>query len=177
MPYLWTVKTLKGDFLYNTTDVAIWTTVEVGTGITAGCMATLRPLLHRFLGHDSTGASVAHSGWPKQRPHGTHDRIPSNGPDGEVMEELVLAPNHTTGPITTITSKSGIRQKESSWLDRSYHDCIEDDVLPTRTHSSTHRIETKLVLGGISRSIEVSTTEERSDEDTAVGHATVREEV
>ncbi|KAI6854616.1 hypothetical protein KC323_g8703 [Hortaea werneckii] len=34
-----------GDFLYNTVGLAIWTTVEVGVGITASCMATLRPLL------------------------------------------------------------------------------------------------------------------------------------
>ncbi|KAF2210361.1 hypothetical protein CERZMDRAFT_28819, partial [Cercospora zeae-maydis SCOH1-5] len=34
----------EGDFLFNTVGVAIWTTVEIGVGITAGCMATLRPL-------------------------------------------------------------------------------------------------------------------------------------
>ncbi|KAL6703667.1 hypothetical protein ACN47E_009441 [Coniothyrium glycines] len=33
------------DFLYATTDVAIWSTVEPGIGITAGCIATLRPLV------------------------------------------------------------------------------------------------------------------------------------
>ncbi|EME85190.1 uncharacterized protein MYCFIDRAFT_119694, partial [Pseudocercospora fijiensis CIRAD86] len=35
----------EGDFLYTTVGVAIWTTVEIGVGITAGCMATLRPLI------------------------------------------------------------------------------------------------------------------------------------
>lgn len=45
----------KGDFLYRTTDFAIWTTVEVGVGITAGCIATLRPLLKASLG--TTGQS------------------------------------------------------------------------------------------------------------------------
>lgn len=29
----------------NTVGVAIWTTVEIGVGITAGCLATLRPLI------------------------------------------------------------------------------------------------------------------------------------
>lgn len=33
------------DFLYATVDVAIWSAVEQGLAITAGCLATLRPLL------------------------------------------------------------------------------------------------------------------------------------
>jgi len=37
------------DFLWSTTDVAIWSTVEPGIGIAAGCMATLRPLLQTLL--------------------------------------------------------------------------------------------------------------------------------
>lgn len=45
LPYTTTLKPYKGDFLYRTTDFAIWTTVEVGVGITAGCIATLKPLL------------------------------------------------------------------------------------------------------------------------------------
>ncbi|USP75452.1 uncharacterized protein yc1106_02726 [Curvularia clavata] len=45
LPYTSTIKGYKGDFLYRTTDFAIWSTVEVGLGITAGSIATLRPLL------------------------------------------------------------------------------------------------------------------------------------
>lgn len=45
MPYTTSMKGYKGDFLYRTTDFAIWTTVEVGIGISAGCIATLRPLM------------------------------------------------------------------------------------------------------------------------------------
>jgi hypothetical protein len=37
------------DFLYATTDVAIWSTVEPGIGITAGSIATLRPLIRDWL--------------------------------------------------------------------------------------------------------------------------------
>jgi hypothetical protein len=55
LPYTTSLKPYKGDFLYRTTDFAIWTTVEVGIGITAGCIATLRPLLKATLG--STGQS------------------------------------------------------------------------------------------------------------------------
>jgi hypothetical protein len=37
------------DFLFATKNVAIWSTVEPGVGITAGSMATLRPLLQTLL--------------------------------------------------------------------------------------------------------------------------------
>ncbi|KAF1986278.1 hypothetical protein K402DRAFT_421485 [Aulographum hederae CBS 113979] len=36
------------DFLYSTVDIAIWSTVEPGIGITAACIATLRPLLKQW---------------------------------------------------------------------------------------------------------------------------------
>ncbi|KAK7425045.1 hypothetical protein QQZ08_008321 [Neonectria magnoliae] len=42
-PYL--PKLRDSDFLWNTLDVAIWSTVEQGLAITAGSLATLRPLL------------------------------------------------------------------------------------------------------------------------------------
>ncbi|TGZ77567.1 hypothetical protein EX30DRAFT_293448, partial [Ascodesmis nigricans] len=43
LPYLHALRDVD-DFLWGTTDMAIWSTVEPGIGITAGCMATLRPL-------------------------------------------------------------------------------------------------------------------------------------
>ncbi|KAI9159102.1 hypothetical protein HJFPF1_07110 [Paramyrothecium foliicola] len=42
-PYL--PKLREPDFLWNTTDIAIWSTIEQGLAITAGSLATLRPLL------------------------------------------------------------------------------------------------------------------------------------
>ncbi|KAI5199393.1 hypothetical protein E4T39_06271 [Aureobasidium subglaciale] len=64
-PFVHTLKDFKGEFLYNTADVAIWTTVELGIGATAANAATLRPLLSRFRTHmrgglpSSTGGSKA----------------------------------------------------------------------------------------------------------------------
>ncbi|TVY29039.1 hypothetical protein LHYA1_G002267 [Lachnellula hyalina] len=60
----------QDDFLYSTTDLSIWSTVEPGIGITASAMATLRPLFQSFLARSrlfggSTGtqeASGSH-GW------------------------------------------------------------------------------------------------------------------
>ncbi|KAF1844233.1 uncharacterized protein K460DRAFT_317534 [Cucurbitaria berberidis CBS 394.84] len=37
------------DFFWNAVNVAIWSTIEAGASIIAGCLATLRPLLKRFL--------------------------------------------------------------------------------------------------------------------------------
>ena len=39
------------DFLYATTDVAIWSCSETGLGITAACCATLRPIWRMFTSH------------------------------------------------------------------------------------------------------------------------------
>ncbi|KAL6703831.1 hypothetical protein ACN47E_009050 [Coniothyrium glycines] len=45
LPYTRALEGYKGDFLYRTTDFAIWSTVEVGLGVAAGSIATLRPLM------------------------------------------------------------------------------------------------------------------------------------
>ncbi|RDW89487.1 hypothetical protein BP6252_01519 [Coleophoma cylindrospora] len=48
------------DFLYGTTDVAIWSTVEPGIGLTAAAMATLRPLFRTFFSRSKLfGGSLA----------------------------------------------------------------------------------------------------------------------
>ena len=51
-PYLFSLTDID-DFLYTTADVAIWSTVETGLGITAAAVATMRPLLKLFTGGDS----------------------------------------------------------------------------------------------------------------------------
>ncbi|KAL4879980.1 hypothetical protein BJY04DRAFT_228878 [Aspergillus karnatakaensis] len=45
------VKTFRDpDFLYATVEIAIWSNIETGLGITAGSLATLRPLVRRWFG-------------------------------------------------------------------------------------------------------------------------------
>jgi hypothetical protein len=48
LPFVYTL-THSQDFLWDTTDVAIWSSVEPGIGITAISLATLRPLFRKFL--------------------------------------------------------------------------------------------------------------------------------
>lgn len=49
------------DFLYATTDVAIWSTVEPGIGITASSIATLRPLVRHCLWWMGLASAPGHS--------------------------------------------------------------------------------------------------------------------
>lgn len=46
-----------GDFLYSTMDVAIWSTVETGIGITASAAATLRPIFQTYFSSSHSGSS------------------------------------------------------------------------------------------------------------------------
>ncbi|PWY95436.1 putative integral membrane protein [Aspergillus sclerotioniger CBS 115572] len=55
------------DFLYATVEIALWSNIEVGLGITAGSLATLRPLLRQWL-----GSSADHN----------YDASPFPGPSG-----------------------------------------------------------------------------------------------
>jgi hypothetical protein len=39
----------RNDFFWNAANVSIWSTIEMGTGIIAGCLATMRPLFKKFM--------------------------------------------------------------------------------------------------------------------------------
>ena len=45
------IYTPRGDFLYTSRSLAILSTAELGIGITAACVATLRPLFEQWFGH------------------------------------------------------------------------------------------------------------------------------
>ncbi|KAF1809489.1 hypothetical protein P152DRAFT_380275, partial [Eremomyces bilateralis CBS 781.70] len=49
-PYIENIA-LVDDFFWNASNLAIWSTIELGTGITAGSLATLRPLFKRIAYH------------------------------------------------------------------------------------------------------------------------------
>jgi hypothetical protein len=76
-PYLPRFRQL--DFLYATVDIAIWSAVEQGLAITAGCLATVRPLLkeigYRFgWTKPSTGSGGGPSGMIAQQ-SGSHPNM------------------------------------------------------------------------------------------------------
>ncbi|KAK4542866.1 hypothetical protein LTR36_006055 [Oleoguttula mirabilis] len=112
MPYIHTFSQSflgrDGDFLYDTVGLAIWTTIEVGVGITAGCIATLRPLLQLAL--SKIGVSSSHQNAASRR--SGLPRFPAHSP-GLPLDGM--APGH--GVITTITGHHGDRD-DSHWHSR-----------------------------------------------------------
>ncbi|CAH0002448.1 unnamed protein product [Clonostachys byssicola] len=61
LPYLPTLADTE-DFLYSSSDLTIWSTVETGLGISTAGFATLRPLLRAFLGGGSSAQTGDTSG-------------------------------------------------------------------------------------------------------------------
>lgn len=106
-PYLYTLTDIN-EFLYSTTDVAIWSTIETGLGITAAAVATLRPLLRSFFGGSSApgnGTSAAQQ-WPKSangHPRSGYFRSKGTG-DGEGFD-LQSNVGNKTGVTTVIRHK------------------------------------------------------------------------
>ena len=89
-PYLHTLTDID-DFLYSTSDVAIWSTVETGIGITASAFATLRPLLRAiFQGSSAPGhGTSANAQWGKaSKGHANGGYIRGNSTKGEEAFEL-----------------------------------------------------------------------------------------
>ncbi|CAG7561832.1 unnamed protein product [Fusarium equiseti] len=75
-PYLPLLR--KPDFLWNTTDIAIWSTIEQGLAITASSMATLRPLLKQAAFHLGLTSKPISNG-PSAYGYGRSARTPGPG--------------------------------------------------------------------------------------------------
>lgn len=92
------------DFLWATTDVALWSTIEPGIGITAASMATLRPLLQEGLwrfGFASEPSS--HGQWTAN--HSSRSEQQQRIRVGYVnFGQAKLVPTHYGSTITTVSS-------------------------------------------------------------------------
>jgi len=105
-----------------TVDVALWSTVEPGIGITAGCLATLRPLLQRIL--LGTGLAAAP---PRARQYRSYQselsRQKRNRRRGysNSIEAHDLVP--TSG--STSTTISGPNQSKKFWIGNRSLDAME----------------------------------------------------
>ncbi|KAF2624021.1 hypothetical protein BU25DRAFT_424413 [Macroventuria anomochaeta] len=113
LPYTSTLKPYKGDFLYRTTDFAIWTTVEVGVGITAGCIATLKPLFKAALGSTSQNSGMPWSKTPKGFQSKTGG---STFGTQQALDDLRPAAERTIR-TTTVTGGRGSSSDEENFLD------------------------------------------------------------
>ncbi|KAH8432085.1 putative integral membrane protein [Aspergillus melleus] len=115
IPY---VKTFADpDFLYATVEIAIWSNIETGLGITAGSLATLRPLLRHWLGSRSdpdystpfpgrSASRRAAGGASRERP------FPLGSLDNDVQSRL--RPDKLAVTVTTIQSQSQ-HDADQSW--------------------------------------------------------------
>ncbi|EKG14870.1 integral membrane protein [Macrophomina phaseolina MS6] len=102
IPYIKGLKT-RDDFLYETTDVAIWSTVEPGIGMTAACIATLRPLLQKIL--SKTGLST-----PRTNPSRFTPNWGSSANQlGSKKQGYVRSPSYSHGMDTLRPDISGTR--------------------------------------------------------------------
>jgi len=101
LPYTRTLKGYKGDFLHRTTDFAIWSTVEVGLGITAGSIATLRPLLKQAFEMTRSASAM-----PWSKPSISSGHIQS----GKELSNL----KHSIQKSTTITTSRARRESAGS---------------------------------------------------------------
>ncbi|KAI9685062.1 MAG: hypothetical protein M1822_005454 [Bathelium mastoideum] len=146
------------DFLWTTSELAFLSTLEPGIGITAGCLATLKPLLQRILvsaGFSSTsrGSNMALG----RRDHGPN----KEGYNGYVRKKSgdyldPLRPDledKTLGTITTITGRPQDDPLKGAGVSKSWRDRSQSsgDSL-TESHDP--------VSGGIQKSVQVTTYEE-----------------
>ncbi|OGE50553.1 hypothetical protein PENARI_c016G09952 [Penicillium arizonense] len=101
------------DFLYATVQIAYWSNLEVGLGITAGSLATLRPLLRHWLG---THADPSYSaGFPKEsfgRPTGASRQRPVPLGSMGANERSELRPDKLAVMVTNIETQ---RDLDGSW--------------------------------------------------------------
>ncbi|ORY60919.1 uncharacterized protein BCR38DRAFT_49229 [Pseudomassariella vexata] len=115
MPYLTKIK--DPDFLWSTTDVAIWSTIEQGLAITAGSLATLRPLIR---------LAYAKLGYKTSRP--------SNYGLGGTGKPLGSGHIGSRGPRDMYSLSSVPKESEQGWNEQQHTD---DPPMGIRTFIST----------------------------------------
>lgn len=105
------------DFLYATTDVAIWSCSETGIGIAASSFATLRPLFRTFLsrskllgGSSTEGVS---NGWPKISLPNSKGYLRS-GSNGRTEEFALRNDLGKNAGVTTIINSDADVERQSA---------------------------------------------------------------
>ncbi|KUJ17169.1 uncharacterized protein LY89DRAFT_73041 [Mollisia scopiformis] len=103
------------DFLYATTDVAIWSTAETGIGIAACSFATIRPLFRNFflrsrlLGGSSSRGNSKSNPWPSS---GRPGYIRSESRGGQESFGLRTDIGKNQGVTTVIASDADVEKGE-----------------------------------------------------------------
>ncbi|KAJ5735645.1 uncharacterized protein N7483_000770 [Penicillium malachiteum] len=155
------------DFLWATYQIAIWSCIEAGLGITAGSLATLRPLLHHWLG--SRPDKYNSSGFPRR----SNSRRVASGQRGlplgslDVSHRSELRPDKLAVMVTNIESQ-GIA---STWRRSSSVSSSEQAL----TNERSSQIPGGKIQVGVHQTFEVTQT--TSDEIGEGSHRSAREHV
>jgi hypothetical protein len=123
------------DYLYTSTDLGIWSTLEIGVALTASSLGTLRPLMRRIsLFHSSTG--------------GTRFTGNSRGRANNTPSAMNVAGN--TPPVTLGTSRiqvSSNPRDEDTWRNGRDRKESMDVELVTNHRGSDSRQDTDIESG------------------------------
>ncbi|KAL5114970.1 hypothetical protein ACEQ8H_007143 [Pleosporales sp. CAS-2024a] len=135
------------DFLWATTEIAVWSTVEQGLAITAGSLATLRPLF--FLAMHRLGLSTQPTRGPsyggRSGPLAMGGAPPSNskaneslGPDAYKLSTVVQTHNsHDSGP----------RSNDKNWYDDGLSQMPpREPKKPSKKHHADNESEKSLKM-------------------------------
>ena len=151
--------------------IAIWSNIEAGLGITAGSLATLRPLLRVWLGSNSD--SNYSSAFPRRsasrRVGASGQRaVPLGSIDGTNTRDL--RPDKLAVMVTNIESQRGVG---TNWTRSSSPNSSEEGL--TGHHHMNHPMPAKIEVG-VHQTFEVTQTNAESD-DVEGYHRNVREHV
>ncbi|KAJ5238905.1 hypothetical protein N7468_003524 [Penicillium chermesinum] len=162
------VKTFANpDFLYSTYQIAVWSNVEAALGITAGSLATLRPLLRQWIGSRS---GSDYTGFPRQSAsrrigNSAQHPVPLGSMDGE--NKSGLRPDKLAVVVTNI---HGQTRKGSNWTLSPGSNSSEDELTNSSSPPHPARIEV-----GVHRTFEV--TQSTVDGDSVGSRRDIREHV
>lgn len=150
------------DFLYATVDIAIWSDIEQGLAITAGSLATLRPLYRMIsakFGFTSTGGTPSGPSKPSGLRTPQWNGAPSN--DGKKKPSFFSISNNTL-----LRSERGTVREEDYGMGDLQPIRLRDDLVETNSEKSDKHFNTW--------TIQASKT---SDEECRAGTITMQSEI
>ncbi|KAH6878469.1 hypothetical protein J4E91_010496 [Alternaria rosae] len=101
------------DFLWSTLDIAIWSSVEQGLAITAGSLATLRPLF--FIAMHKLGLSTRPTGAYRPSAYGMTAPLPGNAAGNSKADKLRPDMYKLSATVQTRTSDDEPPHNGSNW--------------------------------------------------------------
>ncbi|KAJ5134133.1 hypothetical protein N7448_000846 [Penicillium atrosanguineum] len=165
------VKTFRNeDFLWATYQIAIWSNIEAGLGITAGSLATLRPLLRHWMGSHTD--SNYPSGFPGPSGSRKNRASAQRGlPLGSVDTSRPggLRPDKLAVMVTNIESQ---KDAENTWAGSSSSPSSSEERLNFEPSPAPPKIEV-----GIHQTFEVTQTSADGDDGSQGARHTAREHV